>query len=440
MRRQNGGLSREIPRTNNLISALFVMIISITCLSTLWMSALLFEFVPSTQSAAEAPQQQLTTPMVNTKEDIPNCEDLMQNPSTPYTARGAFLTSKSTEVVWKIRHDGSRELTLPHVCHLRRYTAQEAGQCLENKSMLFIGDSLTRYQYLSLVYFLERKIWPPRYQTTGFTPCTQVDEYNNTVCSEVDKPNVCCEYDWEFNGHGQWPGFMQKLGGGTDGSLFHGRMEAQSVRADQASERYHYVSSEADGKTTLSLLSEVGWNGNEPFHGWNLTGCAELGTCRYTADMYQKNLERHNKQDWDWEFPNITTAFGNNTSLRNQFQGTNYILYNRGLWGAIQPDKATTMMEALRDMTGGIEETSNRCFFKSSTGSNRAIQNNLEASEYGHVRTSTHNLGCEYFDVAHITEAFSRLIFNHKAPPRVRVEYEHVFWDSLHYVSTITAL
>lgn len=415
--------------------AMVVVILCIFCLSTLWMGMHLLESMPSFKSTTIEPENLAETRKDTKHEILPSCVKLMQNPSLPYAASGAFLTSKSTEVVWKMRHDGSRELTLPHVCRLKRYTAQQAGQCLRKKSMLFIGDSLTRYQFLSLAYFLEHKKWPPRYQTTGFQPCTQMDDHNNTVCSEVDQPNVCCEYDWERNGHGGWHGFMQKLGGGTDGALFHGRMELQSVRATDSIEQYQYVSSEADGKTKLSSVLEYGWNGNEPIRGWNLTGCAGLGTCRYTPEMYQKNVERNAKKDWDWDYPNITTAFGTGAALRNKFQGTNYILYNRGLWGAIQPDKASMMMEALRDMTGGKDKISNRCFFKSSTGSERAINNNLEAIEYGVVRKTAHNLGCEYFDVAHITEAFSKLIFDPKAPPHLGEEYKHVLWDSLHYVS-----
>jgi hypothetical protein len=130
--------------------------------------------------------------------DLPQCDKLMQNPSSPF-ADGAFLTRKTTQVVWKMRHDGSRELTLPQTCQLKRYTAHQARRCLTDKSMLFIGDSLTRYQYFSLVYFLEYKKWPPRYPATGFDPCFQADKHNNTVCSKPNEPNVCCEYDGMFN-------------------------------------------------------------------------------------------------------------------------------------------------------------------------------------------------------------------------------------------------
>jgi hypothetical protein len=285
-------------------SALFVKAaLAIIGLVALWMNRqILVLLTPSPSTDADAPDPDLTAPSAfqaarDNPNDLPRCEKLMQNPSSPF-ADGAFLTRKTTQVVWKMRHDGSRELTLPLTCQLKRYTARQAGTCLKNKSLLFIGDSLTRYQYLSLAYFLEHKKWPPRYQATGNNPCRQVDEHNNTACSTIDKPSVCCEYDWELFGNGGWPAFMQNLGGGTDGTLFHGRMEAPSVRASVSVENYQYVSSEEDARTRLTVIGEYGWNGNEPFRGWNFSGCAHNGTCRYTPESYQNNLDRLAKNDF----------------------------------------------------------------------------------------------------------------------------------------------
>ena len=110
------------------------------------------------------------------REALPTCQELMQRPFSPLVD-GSFLTRVTTNVVWKMRQDGSRQLTLPSTCRLKRYTAQEAGQCLTNKNLLFIGDSLTRYSYFSLAYFMEHKKWPARFQAQ--TPCNHVDEHGN---------------------------------------------------------------------------------------------------------------------------------------------------------------------------------------------------------------------------------------------------------------------
>ena len=55
---------------------------------------------------------------------------------------------------------GSRNLVLRN-CHLRRFSVEEALACLGSKRefILLMGDSITRYQYLSLVYFLESGNW-----------------------------------------------------------------------------------------------------------------------------------------------------------------------------------------------------------------------------------------------------------------------------------------
>uniref|UniRef100_A0A6U4JN35 SGNH domain-containing protein n=2 Tax=Hemiselmis andersenii TaxID=464988 RepID=A0A6U4JN35_HEMAN len=58
-------------------------------------------------------------------------------------------------------------------CKLHRYTQEEARQCLKDRHFLFIGDSLTRYQYMSLVMFLEDH-WPDDTgEKEGFNPCRE---------------------------------------------------------------------------------------------------------------------------------------------------------------------------------------------------------------------------------------------------------------------------
>jgi hypothetical protein len=388
---------------------------------------------------------------------LPTCQELMQQnkPSTdrnssidsPF-ADGSFLTSITTPVVWKRRLDGSGELTLPSTCRLKKYTAREAGQCLKNKNLLFVGDSLTRYQYLSLAYFMEHKKWPPRFQ--ALDPCNRVDEYGNETCSKPNEPNVCAEGDW--NKVGGWAPYIQTLGGSTDGGIFHGRMESQSVRTSPYSvENMQYITSEEDGRTKLSLISEVGWFGTERFVGWKFTGCAHNASCRYTPEQYEDNLKRYEADEFDWNYPLITDAFGpNGTLFREQHSDHNYVFYNRGLWGQIQEDKAKKMMESLHNITstrtrtsirtGGNEHENqnNRCFFRSTTGCQRTRENDLASWEYGSIRNASYAAGCEYLDIAHLTKEFSTMVYEHEDDEHEEDEdeefkYTNVFWDSVHY-------
>jgi len=232
------------------------------------------------------------------KNDLPTCQKLMQQPFSPF-ADGAFLTRTTTPISWKMRRDGSRELTLPTTCRLKRYTAEEARQCFQKKHLLFIGDSLTRYSYLSLVYFIEHKKWPPRFGQEK--PCHHVDENGAETCSQPDDPNVCVEGNWKDDKGEErgWKPFFRNLGGGTDGGVFHGRMEVPSVRGwwKNPDEKLHsvenmqYVSSEeGGGRTMLSFIGELGWVGLiEPTTGWNFTDCARDASCRYSRDQYAEN-------------------------------------------------------------------------------------------------------------------------------------------------------
>ena len=228
-------------------------------------------------------------------EALPSCAELMRQ---PMYEDGSFLTNRTTtQIVWKNRHDGSKELTVPFTCYLTRYTPDQAGKCLKNKNLFFIGDSLTRYQFLSLAYFLEHKKWPMRFHAR-LQPCLDhIDENGNPTCSKKEEPSVCNEVDWVDIGG--WKSYYQAMGGGTDGGVFHGRMESQSLRS---SYRYpivdtmQYTSSEeygdGHGRTKLSAYMELGASGIEPFHGFNFTGCGYNATCTYTPERYAQNEKR----------------------------------------------------------------------------------------------------------------------------------------------------
>ena len=368
-------------------------------------------------------------------EALPSCTELMRQ---PMYADGSFLTNRNTtQIVWRKRHDGSKELTVPFTCYLTRYTPEQAGKCLKNKNLFFVGDSLTRYQFLSLAYFLEHKKWPMRFNA-GLQPCLDhIDENGNPTCSKKEEPSVCSEND--FVDIGGWKSYYQAMGGGTGGSVFHGRMESQSIRSGKRFpivDTMQYTSSdkygEGNGRTKLSAYMELGRSGMEPFHGFNFTGCGYNATCTYTPERYAQNEKRVSNSDFDWEYPNIVTGFGpNGTSFHAQHQDTNYIFYNRGIWGAIQIDKAEKMMSAMYEMTGGDEGrrvSNNRCFFRSTTAN---FQTNTELKhlkdlESGPVRDIVRRSGCEYFDISFVTEEFSRI-------EDKSYEQRSTFLDQVHY-------
>jgi hypothetical protein len=131
---------------------------------------------------------------------LSQCDEVMQAPNSPFQD-GAFITLHTTPIQWTARADGSRQVDLNnYICHLKRYTAKEAKQCLASsyQHVSFIGDSLTRYQYLSLAYFLEHDTFPPRFGINFRKPCAHVNETGHKMCSPRDQPNICMEMGWRL--------------------------------------------------------------------------------------------------------------------------------------------------------------------------------------------------------------------------------------------------
>ena len=81
--------------------------------------------------------------------------------------RGVWSLNEEYELHWNPSH-----------CRLRRPSQSEALQCLSSQSLWFIGDSLTRYQYMSLIVFLSSGQWP---EPLGSIP---------------DSPNPTLEREW----------------------------------------------------------------------------------------------------------------------------------------------------------------------------------------------------------------------------------------------------
>ena len=142
-------------------------------------------------------------------------------------------------------------------------------------------------------------------------------------------------------------------------------------------------------------------------------------------------------------YPNIMTGFGlNGTKFHAQHENTNYIFYNRGIWGAIQPLKAKQIMSSIYQMIGGggddddddDENGRNRCFFKSTTGYYGEDWKHLKHLEDGLVRNITYNAGCEYFDVGHVTEKFSTWKETKHHGKEKNHKFYNTYWDRVHYV------
>ena len=119
------------------------------------------------QKPAAAPAPAAATPPSTAK---PPCSaallsSLLSNTSVSWVGRAAAAVDPSTPGSWQLLQPDAR-LRLAH-CRLRRFSGPEARACLAGRPVLMLGDSLTRYQYISLMYFLEFGRWPGTAGGTG---------------------------------------------------------------------------------------------------------------------------------------------------------------------------------------------------------------------------------------------------------------------------------
>lgn len=76
--------------------------------------------------------------------------------------------------------------------------------CLKKQHILFVGDSVTRYQYMSLVFFLHHGVWPAPYVVDG-------------------RPHPCWEQSWPG-----WQGYLQ-----ASPTIFGGKELCDCHRGDK---------------------------------------------------------------------------------------------------------------------------------------------------------------------------------------------------------------
>ena len=397
-----------------------------------------------------------TTTTNNNEYSLPSCKDLMNSQGSAYRD-GQFLTRHTIPVSWHPRKDNSKELR-HSICRLHRYTAEEARSCLAGKHLFMAGDSVSRYQFVSLATFLHTGHYPPRF---GKDPnCPHINDQGKPACSPADEPNVCMEGQWQEGPKDAWMKLFQAIGG----YLFDGYMEASSIRqrdvAHAAAENYLYysppdletsttsnTSNETMGEQTtnsdltrriiLSFSGEAGWaNTPDPVHGFDFTGCGKDGTCNYTDELWASRLERHRNMSYDFSEP-FEDAIGPNGCLRKQLPPVDIALYNRGLWGVLGNEtKNKILFDNLHTFSKGEQ---GRCFFRSTTG---RLDKTL-TTERDKVRKVALGAGCGYLDNAHLVEDFSEILFQHPAPPKQMIggrqtivsaeERKLIFWDSVHF-------
>ncbi|EFN58654.1 hypothetical protein CHLNCDRAFT_140917 [Chlorella variabilis] len=178
-------------------------------------------------------------------------------------------------------------------CRLRRFTAEEARTCLAGRPVVFVGDSLSRYSFLSLAAFLHNGSWP------ALTDC----------------PNILHKHTWAIS----LQGYFQRS---TD--AFQGRMLCDCTTTKDESRTYEYP------RANLSLYFKwwTGWPyevhgrwGHPPFR--NATPC-RTPAC-YGSGCSTEPGECRHEHDWSLPLP---------TALRQVVSqlSPSAIILNSGMW------------------------------------------------------------------------------------------------------------
>jgi hypothetical protein len=83
----------------------------------------------------------------------------MQQVPLPARRCGAGVITGSENGTWRVNHRGEYAYSVDG-CHLARPSAASALRCLKSRHLVFIGDSISRYIYLTLASFLATGSWP----------------------------------------------------------------------------------------------------------------------------------------------------------------------------------------------------------------------------------------------------------------------------------------
>ena len=356
--------------------------------------------------------------------------------------------------MWRYRWDGSMEYQV-ETCMLHRFTQAEARRCLAGHHMLMIGDSISRYQYLSLIHFMEHGKWPPRFgRGSGKNgACTHIDAYNKPTCSPADQPNPVMEGDWaDVYGHAadkSWKQMHMHFGG----KGFNGRLECQCVRnqSDSGAENmfYEYIGNsshspagDADQVGRVTFLNSLT---NTPMTGWKRNHCSRSGTCELTEDTWYKLRARGAVKDYDYSYDIERDGESFYAALDDEgiAPGVDIALYNRGAWGWV-PAAHEHVQKVMSGLFRVTKKHGGKCFWKGTTaapfGNNMNEGNHWQAVTFWEkeqrLRTTAYGAGCGVYDLAHVTKEFQKFEWvGDFGRPSCCGESEgsNVFWDSVHF-------
>lgn len=362
-----------------------------------------------------------TTPRsLATTLSLPSCISLMQS-GDPYYKDGSFLTNHTIPISWQNRTDGSKQLQ-HSLCRLHRYTSQEAKQCLAGKHVNFLGDSLSRYQYMSLVWFLHKGSYPPHFRKPGRGYCKHMNEEGKPTCSPNDEPSICSVPDWFGGGPSNksgWQWYAQSMGS----TMFDGYMEANAIKTEnllreKIVDNYFYASPSTrhDGSPDRPNIDQVFVSYVKdtvhPVTMFHWKNCAQEGNCDYSDEEAKTREQRAINLDFDYS-QSLAHALEETSGgiLPKLLPPVDIELYNRGIWGLMNKQHSKTVLPLLHQWTHKNNNNNGKCFFRSST---HFKWETMFEQERRVVHPVAIQAGCGYIDYTHLIQEFYHMPKNNE--------------------------
>jgi hypothetical protein len=342
-------------------------------------------------------------------------------------------------------------------CRLKRFTSSEAKKCLSGHHMLLIGDSVTRYQYISLIYFLEHGKWPPRFGVPREKECMHHDHAGNPTCSPKGEPSVVMEGDWaEIYGHAaekSWKQMHLYLGG----KGFNGNLECQCQRGANSIENMFYETKNITTPTDpdfkddfkpvkVTFLNDLPF---VPMRGWKRSHCSATSSCHLTSEWWDDASNKTAHGDYDWQYsiankPEDKFEIFEGLESSGLAPDVDLAIYNRGLWVTAPSDfsQAEKMFAGMFKMT---QKRKGKCFWKGTTAKAfsttfKKEENYLPITTYERemrLRFGAYSAGCGVYDLAFVTQQFEKFEWmGDVGRPSCCGDSEmmtNVFWDLVHY-------
>jgi hypothetical protein len=368
-------------------------------------------------------------PPTSTSSTLPLCTDRKR--TSLHLSDGSFITKEKSQ--WYKRSDGSMEYR-PNSCQLKRFEIHEARQCLNHQHLLFIGDSLSRFQYLSLIYFLENGSWLSHFRMDP--NCTHLDDNKVPQCRRPGEPNLNDPHNRNY----------KALHVGLGSNYFNGNLECQCFRGhvERSVENMFYESHIDSANTRTSILKATYMSDNIvfPMKGWKRSHCSASSSCQMNLTHWFEFGEKK----WDYEFFDDDPHLYDH--LLNVIPDVNIALINRGLWTEI-PTNATAMTIIFKKLSQMIAKNSGRCFWKGTTVPMEPKMTELlgyfpTADNFTllerPIRHLSHRHMCESFDLSHVTSDFVDMLGtdyclknNATWNSRSRYKMTDVYIDRVHF-------